>query len=229
MKIAVQIDAEGRIASPYDSGTVRVFSNDAGEWQPLTDEAFAIDPGRGLAAVKRAVHALATRLGDCRLYLACEARGLVFTILEDELGVHTWKAQGTALAALDAVAQAEAERLAAPPPPPPPSMGCGCGGGCSGPYDGADVISVTAQDLGDGRLGLDLAKILAGNPALNSRQVLFPVLEKKTFRTLEIRCDHAPRWLDAKLSELDLRAAYDSSAQGLRILISPLQRQEPTS
>lgn len=227
MQIAVQIDVHGRIASPYETNIVRIFDGAAGHWTPLADIAFGIDPENTLAETKRFVRALADQLGDCRVYLARESRGLIFTILEDEFGFHTWKSRGVAHETLDALAQAEVERMAMPPPPPPPAMGCGCGDRCGGRYSGADTVTVTPIPLGDGRLGIDLAEILKSNPALNSRQVLFPVLEKRNFSALEIRCDHVPRWFSQKIDDLRLRADIRETAAGVAILVT-LASQEAT-
>jgi Fe-only nitrogenase accessory protein AnfO len=85
-------------------------------------------------------------------------------------------------------------------------------------------LPVLIGDITEGHYSINLAEILQDNPALNSRQVLIPALEEKTFKKLEIICDHIPRWFNNELRNLKLTAELevpDESGKWLKIVVAP--------
>lgn len=230
MKIAVYVDSNGMVASPYGEGAVVLFTQTPEGWQSHKVFDFAITSDMSLADVKRAVQSLALRLEDCRVFLASESRGLLYSILEDELGFHSWRSHGLAKALLDEIAALEIKRQAAAnvqaTVPQATFCGSGCGGGrrTIGMADECTpVVPVAADPVGDGGWRIDLSGALAAHPALNSREILIPLLEAGNFAWLEILCDHLPRWFSQKLTDLNLRADIDATGTGLRVQIFPNQ------
>ncbi|MGB8601409.1 MAG: Fe-only nitrogenase accessory protein AnfO, partial [Rhizomicrobium sp.] len=201
-------------------------------WQSHKVFDFAITSDMSLADVKRAVQSLALRLEDCRVFLASESRGLLYSILEDELGFHSWRSHGLAMALLDEIAALEIKRQAAAEAATATiSQAATCGLGCGGggrrtiglAEDSATAAPVSAEPVGDGGWRIDLSGALAAHPALNSREILVPLLEAGNFAWLEVLCDHLPRWFSQKLTDLNLRADIDATGTGLRVQVFPNQ------
>lgn len=148
---------------------------------------------------------------------------------------------------MDSVAAHEAERaaqaakaaLSSPIPIPvaPLSRGGGCGGGGGaprrrgGPAPTADILAQAkvaleiVGDPADSRFRLDLAALLDSGAGLNSRDILVPILVGPPFRSLEILCDHPPRWLAETAAGLGLIATVESLDEGVRVTVT---RTKPT-
>lgn len=253
MKIAAFVDASGAVAGFYEKGHVCLFEPVAGTWEVSKKIALEIDPEMSLAEIKEIFLSAMSQLDDCKVFIVREFKGLFHALLMEELGFHTWKSAGTMHEQLDHVvlqekayvAELEKQALANAGRPPGRAAGHGgCGGGCSSSR--ASVMSgrgsapcgptgdipppVLTGDMAEGRYSINLARILAENPALNSRQVLLPALEKKHFKKLEIICDHIPRWFNNELSNLKLIAepeVPDESGKWLKVVVLPRQSGIP--
>lgn len=234
MKIAVYVDDSEKLASFYEKGTVRIYDNASGSWQAGHVIPFEIKLDMTLAEVKRRLKAVGGQLGDCRSFLSGEVRGLLYSVLQEEMGIHTWKSEGSLHEQLDFVVLKEqalaiqqekdaAELALAPPAPVFSGGGCG-GGGRGGIYGPAKPAWVPVQRIKDGHYRIDLAEAMRKYPNLNSRQALIPFLEGTPFQKLEILCDHIPRWFSRKLDELNLMVEVESPngpAHGVRASVSP--------
>lgn len=231
MQIAVFVDTDGMIASPYGEGGVALFSQTADGWQRQTDIAFAITPDMSLSDVKLAVQDLVSALGGCRVFVASETRGLLYSLLEDEHGFHGWRSNGLALPGLDALAALENARVvadtqAAEAAACQPASRGGCSAGCGSRVRAvaaeATCIPNLAEPVGDG-WRIDLAGALEKYPSLNSRDILLPLLDVQNFTSLEVLCDHLPRWFSQELADLRLRAdIHERNAGGLRVEVLPI-------
>jgi Fe-only nitrogenase accessory protein AnfO len=237
MKIAAYIDADGALASVYEPGVLRLYDNASGQWQSFGESPFAIRTDMTLAEVKTALRAAVAWMDGCTVLLSAEIRGLVYSLLQEENGFRVWKAQGAPESMLDQIARQDAElarqrkqeavERAFAAAFSSPSGGCGGGGGGGRRRSGEALRAVRSltESLGEERYRIDLAAILAKYKNANSMDVLIPLLEEMRFRSLEIRCDHLPRWFAQKLADLGLAAEIEHGAGGVRALVSP-QSQE---
>lgn len=229
MKIAVYVDDEGKIASPYGEGCIRLYDKESGAWLPAGDIAFSIRPDMTLNGVKAAVRDAAVHMGEGAIFLSSETRGLVYAILQEEFGIHVWAGRGPIPDQIDAILIQEEERARNAQPSAAPSCGSGCAPGRCGPRTAgpspacgpASSGILPLERIDQGYWRIDLGQTLKRDPALNSRMILIPILEERGFDTLEILCDHLPRWFAQTLDGLNLRADYDISGQGLKVLVSP--------
>jgi Fe-only nitrogenase accessory protein AnfO len=215
MKIAAYVNASGEAASLYEPGFFRLYiahEAKAGQsgWRLAGETPFAIDRAMPLPAIKAALHAAVAALDDCKVLVSSEVRGMLYSVLQEESGFHTWKSEGPLLLQLDHVRQKEIEQeankrfeiiaLAGRPTPAPVRMG----------------------EARDGAFWIDLKEALEHESGQTSRQILIPFLERGQFRKLEILCDHLPKWLAWELERLDLSAgseSIDATGVGLRVTI----------
>ena len=214
MKIAVHVNHQDQVASLYQAGFLRLYEKTIaagqGNWRATAEIDFAIDADMPLPQVKAALHAAWAELDGCKLLVSAEVRGMVYSVLQEELGVQTWKSEGPLLQQLDMVSQKQAEQeakrrfelvhLAGKLAPAPMQVG----------------------DPQAGHFWIDLKDALAHESAQTSRQILIPFLSSGRFCKLDILCDHLPKWLSWELERLNLSAEseeIDATSVGLRVTV----------
>lgn len=246
MKIATFVNDSGEVAGFYEKGRLCRYEQVSGAWQLTREVALDINEEMGLLETKDLFFKAMSQLEDCKVFIVKRFKGLFHALLMEELGFHTWKSEGPLSEQLDNVvllekeyvAELEKQALANPGKPVVKSSGHGgCGGGCSSSRQAApsgqdcepcgvihDIpLPHLLGDLQEERYLINLAEILQDNPALNSRQVLIPALEERSFKKLEIICDHIPRWFYNELRNLKLAAepeVPDESGQWLKVVVS---------
>lgn len=241
MKIVAHIDAADRIVDVHTAGHLRLFDNGSGDWRSAAEIPFTITPGATLRAIKALLAKTVEALGDCRTFVSGENRGLILSLLQEGFGFRVWKASGPIGALdLDAVARedralaAEREKEAgerafvARFASPGGGGGCGGGGGLARRKRTPEAIEAAyslTESLGEGRLRIDLADVLARYRNANSLDVLEPLLQARRFASLEILCDHLPRWFSARLAALDFKADVSARERGVSALVSPISRE----
>lgn len=238
MKIAVCVDSDGNMTGLYEGASLRLYEREhEAVWQLTRQVPMGISTEMDIAAVKCVLRGAVAELEGCKILLSTEVRGLLYSILQEEMGFTTWKSQGDLQDQLDQVAQndpgwvkqladaaAEAKRLAEEAP-----ASC-CGGGGGGrkkrPASCSDNATQLPQPecVAEGLYRFDLEDILSKHEHFNSQQLLIPFLENTQFQELEVLCGHVPRWLNKKLDELNLVAEFEElngSRAALKIRILP--------
>lgn len=231
MKIAAYVDDSSAATGPYEKGQICLYDQVSGQWEITKKIPLQINQEMRLLEIKELFFSAIFQLEDCKVFIVRELKGLFHALLIEELGFHTWKSEGTMLEQLDNVVRQEAEYVAelekqalanANKPKVKATSSGGCGGGCSplrlaamagGSCESACDVPppVLIGDISEGRYSINLAEILDENPALNSRQILMPVLKETSFKKLEIVCDHLPRWFNNELRNLQLTAEPEVS------------------
>jgi len=205
MKIAVHLDAAGRPVSLYEDGVIHLYEGGGDRWSKIGEFAFALPDGASIPLVRGLVERVAAGLKDCRTLISGDRHGYIYSLLGQEMGFSCWTSEGSVDDQLAMVERRQSEIAAAETASACATAGCassGCGGRKSACDTDAEVPP--PEDLGDGRLRVDVAAVMRKQPGLNSRQILIPVLEGSAFTEIEVICDHLPRWFDSKLAQLGL-------------------------
>lgn len=201
MKIAAYVDEEGKPASFYARGMVRIYRRRSGFWVNETGFPLELKRDMGLAEFQFTFMNMIARLEDCRLFIVDEIRGVPCAIL-DSMGFKLCRIEGPVLEQLELVAGKTLEE--------------------ADDAENAGREPVLVGDPRDKFYRINLRQVLKSDASLNSRQVLIPFLEAGAFRKLEVLCDHTPRWLEKELERLNLRAdTEDWEISGVKITISP--------
>ncbi|RRJ97454.1 Fe-only nitrogenase accessory protein AnfO [Opitutaceae bacterium TAV4] len=201
MEIAAYVNGRGAPASFYEEGGVRVYRRIFGQWEDTKEIPFRLTRDMGLAGLHGEIRRMAGQLGGCRIFIVDELRGVPCAIL-DSMGFSLWKGHGPVREQLEVVAEKLQEDVRA--------------------MEAGDAGPVAVGDADDGVWRINLRQVLKSNAALNSRQVLLPFLETTVFRSLEVLCDHCPRWMDEELDRLNLRfeeSVWDEG--GVKVTITP--------
>jgi Fe-only nitrogenase accessory protein AnfO len=244
MRIATFLSADGAVSAPFAASSVCLFERAGDGWATVKKLDYRPIPEMGVNDARRSLRDIAAQLTDCEVFLLGELRGYAHVWL-DEMGFRTWKSEGTLEEQLESVAAQDAlsvdGQAIAEPASCGTARGCGSGGcasgGCSAngsigrpiDFDAAHPVPnpEPVGNAADGRFRIDLAFILETDPALNSRNVLIPILEKKKYNSLDVHFDHLPRWFYGALDALGLEADIAESAppsHGIDARITPAKK-----
>ncbi len=201
-KIAVYVDKKGITSSIAERGTVRIYSKIADCWSITKEHPCVIDFASGITVVRRELSALLTQLEDCRIFVAAEISGQLYYLLESR-GFQSYEAAGVPEDYLDSVLRNVLEDAAAN----------------TSPEEADDKLLIDGRQKG--MYSINLRKALAMNPATSSKKLLRPILKEKKFKTLEIFCDHVPRWFESELGTLGLSFTVDKLSENeYKVLIT---------
>jgi len=246
MKIASYVNTDSTVVGFQQKGRICLYERDAEGWSMTKEVPLDLNPDLSLAEIKAGIRQAVAELGDCKVFVVHELKGMLNAVLQEEFGFRTWRSEGSLLEQLEFVARHDKEflieqavRNAAAHTCRVPANGSGCGGGCSpgngNPYrykraDHPDFgTAVPApQAVGNGCYRINLAQILAHDSNLNSKLVLVPFMENVSFKQLEVLCDHPPRWFARELHKLNLTVASEqpnSNGKGVNVLVVPVKAE----
>ncbi|HEY8804832.1 MAG TPA: Fe-only nitrogenase accessory protein AnfO [Clostridium sp.] len=203
MEIAVFQDNSGKTQSFIEPGIIKVYSRCTGEWKITKEIIFRIDNIGSLKAIRESVRNMAETLGDCKVFVGREIKGLPYNVL-DSMGFNTWELTGTPKELLEFVFEKEEEEaryleLA---------------------KEKAKLPLI--QKIKDGYYFLNLKKIQEHNINLTSKGILLPFFNTTVFYQLEIICGHIPPWFEAEFKKLNLKAESEViSKDEIKVAVYP--------
>lgn len=194
MEIAVLVNNNGKTISFNETGVLNVYSKEE-HWQVIKKIPFNITAINNEDEICEMVKNVGKALGECRVIIASEIKGIFYTIL-DCMGFDIWTIKGSPDDFLEYVLKREQEekieeisREKAPTP-----------------------VEKTGEC---GRYCIDLRTVMEGNEKVSSKQVLLPFFKGKEFKELEIYCTHVPRWFESRFEDLKLRFYAEFISDGL--------------
>ncbi|SDF08276.1 Fe-only nitrogenase accessory AnfO family protein [Desulfovibrio legallii] len=198
-QMAVLHDAAGELAAPPTAAEVRVYMRGKGEWAEAARHALTLPGDAGLEELRSQARLLATRLGSCRIVVGAEDPGSLYGILDQ---------QGFAVCLLDRFDPRALEGIRhgllanlrpAPATPPRPAA--------SRPHA-----------MAPGRFFLDMAAAKETDPLFTAREAILVFIERTPFTHLQIKCEHAPRWLESFALVTGLVLETEALESGLKLL-----------
>lgn len=191
--VAVFVNDEGRTCAPLEHAICRLYRQgpDAA-WEEESAFSVEVDAGEGLAAVRGAFAALASRLKAAEAVAVAgrELSGAAYQQL-DAAGFALFEWTGRPERFLDGIAlqleQDEAARAeaAATPASPQPAGEPGC-------------------------FRIDLTELAEKRPDVSSKMAIVPFLQGAGFAELRVVCAHVPPWFERQLGGMGF--AFESSA-----------------
>ncbi|WP_437891381.1 Fe-only nitrogenase accessory AnfO family protein [Phytobacter sp. V91] len=192
MKIAVFVDEQGMTAPLGQPGYVKVYTRDGGGWQTCLQIPFALSASLTLNEIRQRTLTMLADLPQCRHFVAREIHGALLAWL-DGMGLTMWQGSGQPEDFLDNIAS----RIAAVPAPVTPLP---------------QAFIVPGAEKGTFRV--DLLAALQGGGSHTSKRLLMPFFEQRNFTSLEILCDHLPKWFST-LNPRELSWTITPAEKGL--------------
>lgn len=203
MEIAVFQDNSGKTQSFLKSGIIKVYSRNMGEWIVTKEIIFRIDNIAGLKSVRERIISMAEDLGECKVVVGSEIKGLVYNVL-DGMGFNTWELEGKSNELLDYVLEKEEEEAKAIA------------------LESTTSKSPQIKQLKDGTYFLDLKRIQENDVNITSKGILLPFLNSATFYQLEVICKHIPHWFESEFKRLNLKMQSQSISQNeIKVTVYP--------
>lgn len=196
MNIAAFVNASGEIVDFYEEGQISLFRKHLDQWETIKTIPLSLERELGIATVRSALTSAVSQLGDCEVFIVRELRGILRVYLE-EMGYRVWKSEGSLNDQLENVTLRELEMLAETKDDVPSPLPIG--------------------DPEESRYRIDLVEILQSGLPHVSRDVLLPFFETVSFQSIEIVCEHLPKWFAMELPGLGLvveSQTADESNQG---------------
>lgn len=191
MEIAVLVGADGATAPIQTTGDIQVFKHDCNRWELSRSMPYNLQTIQGLKGMREYMAAIINFLGGCRTLAGSSVIGLPFYELE-KAGFTIWEMTGAPAAILDYIMAAENKSVPSPPLNASPRP--------------------EAMETSSGYYSVSLKDIQNRNTMVTSKQILFPLLNNKQVRHLEIICTHVPPWLEIKLISGELEGTIEKMA-----------------
>ncbi|MBC2582800.1 Fe-only nitrogenase accessory protein AnfO [Clostridium sp. DJ247] len=193
MKIAVFLGDNGQTISFNESGTVKVFLRDEGQWDVIKEIPFGVNNLMDTKAVRENISSMLEALEGCRVFVAVEVKGIPYTILEG-MKFNIWKVQGAPEDFLEYIFEKE-EQL-------------------KFNKVKSETVPVPIETDKPGKYYIDLETVMETNEKVTSKQVLLPFLRNTTFDELEIDCGHVPPWFQKEFEILNLKSSVEPICEG---------------
>lgn len=208
MEIAVFQDNSGKTQSFFEPGIIKVYSKDMGEWIVIKEIIFKIDNIAGLKAVRASIIKLAEQLGECKVVVASEIRGLVYNVL-DGMGFNTWELEGHPSELLEYVLKKEEEEAK------------------DSALESKSSETPQIKQFKDGTYFIDLKRIQENDVNITSKGILLPFLNTTVFYQLEIICKHIPHWFESEFRRRNLKMQSQNIKQNeIKVTVYPMICEE---
>lgn len=207
MLIASYVGENGDVVDFFEPGSLRLFEEVSGNWVRVNEVPLQLGEDMPLSVLKVLFRKSIEELGESRVFLARELRGVLRVFLE-ELEFRVWKSKGPIEVQLADAARQEREAVAA--------------------REAADAELPQPEVVGDpdeGRFRFDLLARLSEGGCHVSRDMLMPFFETVAFARLEVVCDHMPRWFPVELPDLGLDVLVPQAPPGqeMTVVVFPIQ------
>ncbi|MDR1541268.1 MAG: hypothetical protein LBU32_25395 [Clostridiales bacterium] len=200
MKIGVLVDGDGMATAFESGGFLKVYEVTGSSVELLKERVCAGAAGQGAEAIRAGIRELAQWLGDCKVIVASRLKGICFTVF-DGLLFNMWEVSGDPAGFLDLIRQRELmEQEEARRP---------------------EKIHVP-KEKGRNTFFIDLEAVLDSDGSATSKKVLLPFLRKESFKALEVKCGHVPRWFEKELPALKMESAQEKTEDGYLVTIKPI-------
>ena len=212
MKIAVFVDKKGNTVSYHTEGIIEVYTCDGSNWHCAEKTSLGADQSANISEVRERIHAVMAEIEDAKVFVVDSMKSLPIAIF-DGYGITVWNHKGIPAEAFNYIKEQEENKAHQP-------KSCcdtpSCKSTCSSNAgECASSLPITFNNIGKGLFSIDLAKALAGGSSLNSKQILIPFMQNTEFTSLEIICEHLPKWFDKELGIMSLHYELNVSTDGL--------------
>jgi len=189
MKIAAFIGKDGKTIALNQSGTAKIYLKEGIEWNIIKEIVFEINNLMGSEIIRDNVKSMAEDLGDCRVFVASDVKGIPYTVL-DGMGFNIWKADGAPDDLLELIFKGEEEEKLNILKP--------------------KIIPTPIKNGKEGNYFIDMKTEMQNNANLTSKQILLPFIHKTTFNELEIICGHVPPWFEQEFNRMNLSSEIEN-------------------
>lgn len=180
--IAVLLNENAETISWLDSGVIKLYKKTSGEWMEIKSLPYTIPTDSNIITLRKTLSELVDKLDDCRVFVAKEVSGLLFSIL-DSYPFNIYELNGMPEFFLDSVLMSiekiQMDELL---------------------LESKCVEEFSPKKIDNhGNYTIDLIKLFQSDKTVTSKKILMPFLKNEIFQTLEVVFDHIPKWFEKDL------------------------------
>lgn len=203
--ISIFLNSEGLPSSPSEEGTIRVYvqNPDMNSWEIKEEFEFSLLKSTTISEIRKTILNMIQKIGDCRVFAARVVTGQLYSVLEINQ-FNIYEVEGKPEQFLSSILASEIK-------------------------ENENSIEKNAQSLicypekteVEGSYFINLKATLNSNPNLTSKKILLSFVKSKDFKTLEVICDHIPKWFHEEFENLGLQSTVSKvNKNELKVIIS---------
>jgi Fe-only nitrogenase accessory protein AnfO len=189
--ICMFLNSEGLPSSPSEEGTIRVYvqNPDTNSWDVKEEFEFSLLKSTSISEIRKTILNMIQRIGDCRVFAARAVTGQLYSVLEINK-FNIYEVEGKPEQFLDSILASEIKENEN-----------------SIKKNTQPFISYPEKTDIEGSYFINLKAALNSDPNLTSKKILLSFIRSKNFKTLEVICDHIPKWFHEEFENLGLQSA----------------------
>ncbi|OOM79520.1 Fe-only nitrogenase accessory protein AnfO [Clostridium sp. BL-8] len=181
--IAVLINNTGETCSWLNNGIIKLYKRTGESWTETKSLDYSLSDNSNIISLRKTLSELLEKLEDCKVFVAKEISGQFFSILESHF-FNAYELEGPPNTFLDSVLISENKLK-------------------------KEELILASQSANKffpevvdkfGNYTINLKRLLQEDAMVSSKQILLPFLKEEEFESLEVVCDHVPKWFDRELA-----------------------------
>jgi Fe-only nitrogenase accessory protein AnfO len=203
MEIAVLVNDSGETSGFERDGTIRVYSNDKDVWVIKKYMEYSTQNITNAAILREKIKEICVWLMDCKILVVNRIRGVHYISFEENL-VSMLEIGGKPENFLEDIKM------------------------CSKHQRTGHEIPLEPNAIYEAKPGsyyTDLREVMKGNTSYNSKQILVPFLKNRKYNSLEIICEHIPKWLEKEQSALKIMLAIENYQECIKVKVYPVKKR----
>lgn len=199
MEIAVLVNSEGNTSGFDKDGTIRIYSKVNCEWTVVRHMEYRTENIPDSMTLHIRIREICDWLENCKIIVVSRIRGIHYIAFEEKQ-ISMLEIKGVPEAFLEDIRECVQHRRT----------------GKEIPMEHNAIF-----ELREGIFHTDLREVMKGNTSYNSKQILLPFIKTHKFSSLEIICDHIPKWLENDQTELNIRISAEKYKDCMKVKLYP--------
>lgn len=202
MEIAVLVNSEGNTSGFEKDGEIRVYAREQCQWSITRSMEYRLENAENSGSLHEKIREICDWLADCRIIVVRRIRGVHYIAFE-KAQISMLEINGAPETFLEDVGECLRHKRT----------------GQKVPMEHNAIF-----ELRSGVYHTDLREVMKGNTSYSSRQILFPFLKSRQYTSLEILCDHVPKWLEKEQLDLNLRISIENYKTCMKVKVYPVKK-----
>jgi Fe-only nitrogenase accessory protein AnfO len=197
MEIAVLVDSEGKTTGFENNGMIRIYIRTEERWivkKQLEYDVTKISDGPGL---RREIKTIIAWMENCKLFVVNRIRGVHYIAFE-EYQVSLLEITGIPESFLEDIRECVEHRRTGQEIP---------------------LEHNAIYEMQPGSFHTDLRDVMHGNTSYNSKQLLIPFIKGRKFNSLEIICEHIPKWLEKEAGDMGVVLSVEKFKDCMKVKV----------
>jgi Fe-only nitrogenase accessory protein AnfO len=203
MEIAVLVNADGETSGFEKDGIIKIYTNEKDVWEIKAYMNYSTENMINASMLREKIKLICFFMKDCKILVVNRIRGVHYIAFEENL-----------VSMLEIIGKPEdfLEELKK----------------CSKHQRIGQKVKLEHNSIFESKPGsyyTDLRDVMKGNTSYNSKQILLPFLKNQKYNSLEILCEHIPKWLEKEQTDLKVRLTIENFKDCIKVKVYPAKNR----